>query len=136
MSDLAPGSSAFLGVGWSFPVVGTEGAVARAAYEDSVRQAIWLVLGTSPGERVMRPEFGCGIRDHVFGANDATTAGRVVEDVRTALIRWEPRIDVLDVTADPDPGESGLLVVRVDYRVRTTNNAFNLVYPFYLEARP
>jgi phage baseplate assembly protein W len=135
VKDLAPGTSAFLGVGWSHPISATNGLIERAAYEESVRQAIWLVLGTSPGERVMRPAFGCGIPDLVFGVNDSTTAGRVADEVRDALVRWEPRIDVLDVGAASDPDEPQTLLVRIDYRVRATNNVFNLVYPFYLEGR-
>ena len=81
---------------------------------------------------MMRPDFGCGIHDLVFELNNATTAGRVTAEVRQALIQWEPRIDVLDVQATPE-GNGEILLIRIDYQVRTTNNKFNLVYPFYLE---
>jgi uncharacterized protein len=123
----------FLGVGWKFPVDVTDGRIDRAYYDDSVRDAIWLILGTAKGERVMRPDFGCGIHDLVFSVNNATTAGLVEHEVRQALILWEPRIELLDVEVTPNPAEAYTLLIRIEYRVRTTNNVFNLVYPFYLE---
>lgn len=127
-------SSEFLGVGWQFPVArSTDGIIAPARYEESIRQAIWIILGTAPGERTMRPDFGCGIHDFVFAPNSPDTAGRLTNLVEEALIRWEPRIDVLNVTVGPDPGDPALLLIVIAYRVRTTNNRFNLVYPFYLE---
>ncbi|HEY1370513.1 MAG TPA: GPW/gp25 family protein [Gaiellaceae bacterium] len=124
----------FLGVGWAFPVAPeADGAVALARHEESVSQSIWLILGTAPGERVMRPDFGCGIFDLVFSVANTTTAGLVTEEVRRALVRWEPRIDLLEVSAEPDPSQPATLAIRIGYRVRATNNVFNLVYPFYLE---
>lgn len=127
-------SSEFLGVGWRFPVERDEGGqLLMARYEEAIRQAIWIILGTSPGERVMRPDFGCGVHAMVFAVIGAGTAGQVANLVREALVRWEPRIDVLDVAATPDPANPALLLITIDYRVRTTNNRFNLVYPFYLE---
>jgi uncharacterized protein len=123
----------FLGVGWKFPVDATDGRIDRAYYEDSIRDAIWLILGTAPGERVMRPDFGCGIHDLVFSVNNATTAGLVEREVRQALILWEPRLELLDVEVTPNPAEAYTLLIRIEYRVRATNSVFNLVYPFYLE---
>ncbi|MGB7922519.1 MAG: GPW/gp25 family protein [Pyrinomonadaceae bacterium] len=128
-------SKPFLGVGWSYPLeVETEGedrgALKLARYEESVRQSIWIILGTAKGERVMRPNFGCGIYDLVFEVNSASTAGRVSQEIREALLLFEPRIDVLDVQAQPN-GE--VLLISIDYQVRATNNIFNLVYPFYFE---
>jgi phage baseplate assembly protein W len=128
-------SSDFLGAGWQFPVGITEPGhqIAMARYEEAIRQAIWLVLGTAPGERVMRPDFGCGIHNLVFAINSAGTAGQAANLVRQALIRWEPRIDLLDVSAAADAANPALLLIEIEYRVRTTNSRFNLVYPFYLE---
>jgi phage baseplate assembly protein W len=127
-------STEFLGVGWAFPVQpGPDGDVALAAYEESVRQSVWIILGTSPGERVMRPDFGCGLNDLVFSVGGAQTAGAVADEVRRALIAWEPRLDLLDVQAAPDGVVGDTLLIQIDYRVRATNNVFNLVYPFYLE---
>jgi uncharacterized protein len=129
-------SSRFLGTGWDFlelTAPPAEGNVAFAVEEESIRQAIWIILSTSPGERVMRPDFGCGIHDQVFAVANSSTVGAVVSAVREALILWEPRIELLDVQAAQDAAAPTRLLVRIDYRVRTTNNQFNLVYPFYLE---
>lgn len=125
--------SAFLGVGWGFPVgLDKGGRIEKQAHEASIRKAIWIILATAPGERVMRPDFGCGIHDLIFEVNSASTATRIASRVRQALLRWEPRIDVLDVQVTP--GEEGaMMFISIDYRVRATNSAFNLVYPFYLE---
>ena len=124
----------FLGSGWGFPVrVDDDGAVVPVALEDAVRQAVWVILSTAPGERVMGPSFGAGLADLVFAPNSPATQGLVVSAVRDALVEWEPRIDVLDVTAVPDPGEPVRLLIEVDYSVRATNSRFNLVYPFYLQ---
>jgi phage baseplate assembly protein W len=104
-----------------------------ARYEESIRESIWIILGTAPGERVMRPDFGCGIHDLVFAVNGAETVGRVTNLVRQALIQWEPRIDVLNLAVSPGASQPNLLLIQIDYRVRATNSRFNLVYPFYLE---
>jgi phage baseplate assembly protein W len=129
-------SKPFLGVGWAFPVeTNDRGAIQLAEYEASVRQAIWIVLGTAKGERVMRPDFGCGIYDLVFETNSASTAGRVAQEVQEALLFFEPRIDVLDVQVEAG-GSGEKLSISIQYQVRATNNVFNLVYPFYLERSP
>jgi phage baseplate assembly protein W len=127
----------FLGVGWGFPVkvqVDGEdvGKIQLAEYEDSVLQSILIILGTAKGERAMRPDFGCGIYDLVFEVTSATTAGRVAQSVREALLKFEPRVDVLDIQALPQ-NNGEVLLISIDYEVRATNNVFNLVYPFYLE---
>ena len=124
----------FLGTGWSFPVESDiNGQIVMASDEASIRQSIWMILGTSPGERVMRPDFGCGLYDLVFAVNNPATTGQIVRMVREALIEWEPRIDVLDVFVTPDEAQPNLLLIEINYQVRTTNSRFNLVYPFYLE---
>ena len=126
--------SNFLGVGWTSPVqLDDNGQIKMARYEDAVRQSIWTILSTSKGERVMRPDFGCGLQDLVFSSNSASTIGRIKSDVRNSLIEWEPRIDVLDVQVMSDREEPNLMLVQINYQVRMTNNRFNLVYPFYLE---
>lgn len=123
----------FLGVGWGFPIqFDVNGAVTTAQYEESVRQSIWIILGTSQGERLMRPDFGCGIYDLVFQVNSASTSGKVAEAVREALLVQEPRIDVLNVQVEPQ-GDGATMLIHIQYQVRATNNVFNLVYPFYLE---
>jgi uncharacterized protein len=127
----------FLGVGWSFPVdLQTEGEnqgeVKLAAYEESVRQSILIILGTAKGERVMRPDFGCGIYDLVFEVNSASTNSSIAQSVRESLLQFETRIDVRGIQVQPSNGGE-VLLISIDYEVRATNNAFNLVYPFYLE---
>jgi uncharacterized protein len=124
----------FLGRGWAFPIVpGRDGRITYAAGEASIEDAVEIILGTSPGERVMRPEFGCGIWELVMEANTAQLHGRVQARVRDALVRWEPRIDVLDVRVDSPPEQKNVLLIRIDYRVRSNNAFFNLVYPFFLQ---
>ena len=128
-------SKPFLGVGTGFPLAvdPATGGIARAEYEESVRQAILVILGTAKGERVMRPDFGCGIHDLVFAPMSAATIGSITQEVNESLLRLEPRIDVTQV--DVRPGDtSNVLLIDIDYEVRATNTAFNLVYPFYLQS--
>ena len=124
----------FLGKGWAFPIqLDASDEVSVAAYEEDIRQAVRIILGTAQGERVMRPDFGCGIADLVFSVGNTTTAGLVADEVRRALVRWEPRLELLSVDVQPDQDGEATLAIRISYRVRATNNVFNLVYPFYLE---
>lgn len=123
----------FLGRGWAFPVSldRQTGSVATAQFEDDVKQAIRIILGTAPGERVMRPDFGCGIYDLAFEVIDSATLARIGSVVTDALTRYEPRIELINVEVDPYRAEEGVLEVNVEYRVRSTNQTGNLVYPFY-----
>lgn len=131
---MASSDVGFLGRGWRFPVVpDRSGRISFEEGEDAIEEAIEIILGTSPGERVMRPEFGCGIWELLMEANTAQLHGRVQVQVRDALVRWEPRIDVLDVRIDSPPEQKNLLLIRIDYRVRSNNAFFNLVYPFFLQ---
>lgn len=124
---------AFLGRGWAWPVRldPRTGLVASVAYEDDIRQSMRIILETSPGERVMRPNFGCGIHDLVFEALDSTTIQRIRSTVEEALRRCEARIDVLSVEIDESATAEGKLLVEIEYRVRKTNQVGNLVFPFY-----
>ena len=123
----------FLGIGWAYPVATDpmRGDIAMARHDSDVRQAIRIILETAPGERVMRPSFGCGIHELVFAEISATTLCAVQEAVREALTVWEPRIELLDVTVDPLQAADGLLIISIDYRIRDTNQLDNLVYPFF-----
>lgn len=135
-----------IGRGWSFPVKpGEDGRLhyqggesrrraARTRDENAerVRQSIWILLSTAPGERLMLPDFGCGIHDLVFEPNTAALRGMVQVKVTEALHRWEPRIDVLDVQVHSPPQERNLLNIRIDYRIRANNSFYNLVYPFFI----
>jgi phage baseplate assembly protein W len=123
----------FLGSGWRFPVQLDGSQVARAIAEDSIQQSIWIILATSPGERIMRPDFGSGLQDLVFAVNDTATQSQIAERVRTSLVLWEPRIQLQDVEVAQSPDDPAQLLIRIQYLVRTTNNVFNMVYPFYLE---
>jgi phage baseplate assembly protein W len=122
----------FLGIGTAFPLALNGSALARAEYEESVRQSILIILGTAPGERVMRPDFGCGIHDLVFENAIPATIGRVQQTVHETLMRLEPRIDVISVDVKTG-GDGNVLLIDIEYEVRATNNVFNLVYPFYLQ---
>jgi hypothetical protein len=127
-------SQEFLGVGWKSPVQrDSQGEIALSRYEEDIQEALWIILSTAPGERLMRPDFGCGIHDYVFALNDMRTAGLVRLHVEEALTRWEPRILLQEVRVEPDPGDPALLLISIEYRVRATDSRFNLVYPFYLE---
>jgi Bacteriophage baseplate protein W len=123
----------YLGVGWKFPLqVTPSGAIARARYEHRVEESVYLILATAKGERVMLPDFGCGIHELVFAPNTPNTIGLIAQQVRRALVDWEPRIDVLDIVVDSPEGEPNLLLIKVGYRIRANNALANLVYPFYL----
>jgi phage baseplate assembly protein W len=125
---------AFLGVGWAFPPrFDAAGHIAESAYEDDVREAIRIILGTNPGERVMRPDFGAGLDRVVFEPMSVRTMTEVEDRVRDALVAWEPRAEVEEVRVRPQGGPTGVLLIDVGYRVRATNTRANLTYPFYLE---
>ncbi|WP_205850468.1 GPW/gp25 family protein [Mycolicibacterium sp. CR10] len=132
---LSPGDAAldFLGQGAAFPLAPDgRGRLPLARGEASIEQAIWLILSTAKGERVMLPEFGCGMDDLVFLPNSELARGDVVGTVQDALVHWEPRIDVLGVDAESPTGRPNVLLIRVDYRIRSVNTVHNVVYPFYL----
>jgi uncharacterized protein len=128
-------AKAFLGIGWSFPVApDAEGRdVTRAEYEEDIRQSILIILETSPGERVMRPDFGSGLRDMVFEPVNYTTIALVKQRVEQALVMWEPRIDIREVTVAVYQPLRNRLDIDIRYQVRATNTFYNLVYPFYLQ---
>jgi uncharacterized protein len=129
----APDARAFRGVGLAFPLAVTpQGALATAADNTKIEQSVWLILSTAKKERVMRPDYGCGIYDLVFSPSSPQSVGQIVDQLRKALVAQEPRIDVLDVTGEIPPGESNLLLLRVDYRIRANNALANVVYPFFI----
>jgi phage baseplate assembly protein W len=121
-----------LGAGWAFPIAVDHdtGKIALVDGPDDVDQAIEIILSTAPGERPMRPEFGCAVHDYVFDGINPEMMGRVDRAVRAALDRWEPRIEVeaVDFTTRGDE----VLVIDVTYRLKATNDRRNLVYPLYV----
>ena len=124
----------FLGRGWRFPAnVTPAGKIMMSEHDEDIKESIRIILSTSKGERVMRPDFGCGIYEFVFATINTTTIGLIEASVREALTLWEPRIELTNVNVATDKAEEGMLLISIDYRVRTTNNEFNLVYPFYLK---
>jgi Bacteriophage baseplate protein W len=126
-------SEQFIGRGWAFPLrTDATGGIAMVSRQREIEEAIRLVLGTSPGERPMRPEFGCRIHDFVFASADGATANLISAEVRRALGRWEPRIDVEDVVVSFDIRDPSLLYIDIRYSVRRTNDRRNLVFPFYV----
>ena len=124
----------FLGTGWKFPIIKNDlGSVALSANEEKVRESILIILSTAKGERVMRPDFGCDIHEFVFAVINASRLTLIKSAVKEALILWEPRIEVIDVETSTEKIKEGVLYIRVDYKIRTTNTQHNLVYPFYLK---
>jgi phage baseplate assembly protein W len=123
----------FIGAGWAFPL-GTDatGRIALVTEDREIAEAIRLILGTTPGERPMRPEFGSRLDEYVFAPADATTAGQLANEVRVALERWEPRIDVGDVDIGFEAAASGTVYIDVHYQIRGDNDPRNLVFPFYI----
>jgi phage baseplate assembly protein W len=123
----------WLGRGWAYPVRidPATGGLATAEYEADIRQSIIIILETSRGERVMRPDFGCGIHELVFEVIDVATLTRVETSVREAMTKYEARIEVMGVRADPLQAADGVLLIEFEYRVRRTNQIGNMVYPFY-----
>jgi phage baseplate assembly protein W len=132
-----PSSAEFVGAGWGFPVrTDATGSIALVRGEREVVESIRLILGTAPGERPARPEFGCAIHDLVFAPADAATAGQIAYQVRAALERWEPRIDLDDVRTDFADSTRGTLYIDIGYRIRGGNDPRNLVFPFYVIPQP
>lgn len=123
----------FLGQGWRYPLTAASGGPGWASGADKIRQSIWLILSTAKGERLMLPDFGCGIHDLVFSANTAALRGMVAAEVRDSLSRWEPRVDVLQVQVEAPEDARNRLIITISCRIRDNNAAFNLVFPFFLD---
>lgn len=122
----------FVGRGWGFPLrTDANGSIALVADEREIEEAIRLVLATSPGERPMRPEFGCRIHEYVFAPVSASTAGALSYEVRRSLDRWEPRITVESVDVSYDADDRAVVYIDISYRINGSNSPRNLVFPFY-----
>ncbi len=129
-------STDFVGRGFSWPLgVDHTGSLRMTNGGGDVEDSIAVVLMTAPGERLMRPQFGCRIWDLLFEPVTANLVGLIRQAVRDALAQWEPRIEVDDVRPVPDDDNPGLVRIEIDYRVRATNDRRNLVYPFYVIPR-
>ena len=129
---MTPADDPFHGTGWTFPVTASGGEFHESSGSATIEQSIQLILKTAKGERVMRPDFGCGIHEYVFETIDTSTQTLIASTVEEALTEWEPRIEVRDVSVSTDRIASGELDIGIEYRIRQTNEARNLVYPFYV----
>ncbi|MBN1643166.1 MAG: GPW/gp25 family protein [Anaerolineae bacterium] len=122
-----------VGKGWRYPPqIGPNGGIALVGGETEIEQAVLIILRTAPGQRVMRPEFGCDLHALVFMPNNSDTAARVKRAVRQALGRWEPRITLRSVDVTPDPDDTARLLIDIRYEIKATHDRRSLVYPFYL----
>jgi phage baseplate assembly protein W len=127
-------SEEFLGRGWKFPIQVDKatGRIMMSEYEQDIIEAIRIILGTSLGERTMRPDFGCDVQRFVFGETDDTTLMMLGSSIKEAIQTWEPRVHEVEVQTIIDNQDIGKVNIRIQYMVRSTNNLFNQVYPFYI----
>ena len=130
MSDNA---KQFLGTGWKFPVSvdPNTGRILTSGYEEDIQEAIRIIIMTKNGERMMRPDFGCRIYEHVFDGMEYTSVSEMEREVKKSLILWEPRITDVEVRVEMTEAGNAMLI-HVSYVVRATNNPYNLVYPYYI----
>jgi len=122
----------FIGAGWAFPLrINPTGGIALVRRERELEEAMRLILMTYPGERPMRPDFGCRVRDYLFRVATDATAAELSFEVRQSLLRWEPRVDIDAVIVTADPDDPSLMYIDVQYTPKGTNDRRNLVFPFY-----
>jgi phage baseplate assembly protein W len=132
-NDNVNAAANFIGRGLSFPLrVDQSGAIAMTVGADDINASLRMVLVTAPGERVMRPLFGCKIWDLLFEPINANTLGLMADYVREAVSQWEPRVELDEVQCEPSPEDHSRVNILLDYRVKATNDRRNLVYPFYV----
>lgn len=125
--------SNIIGRGWAFPPrLNDRDRIATVQDDTDIRQAIYIIIFTVPGERVMRPDFGCQIHDLIFDPANEHTAAVAERYVREAINRWEPRIDLVSVRVIPGGTEHGELIIHIDYRAKEQHDTRSLVFPFYL----
>lgn len=124
----------FLGTGWKFPITvdSVTGRVLESSYEENIAQSIKIILQTQRGERIMLPEFGCNLSQYAFSELNFSNMTEIENDIKTSLILWEPRIIDVEVKCSKDMHREGVLLIEISYVVRSTNNPYNMVYPFYL----
>lgn len=122
-----------IGQGWSFPIkVNAKGGLDWSTGPDRIQAAIWTILSTSPGERLMLPTFGAGIKDYAFESNSQVACAQLQTAVQKALTEWEPRIQLVSLQATPSTEQDSLVLISISYQIRNTNDLFNMVYPFFL----
>ncbi len=125
----------FLGTGWSFPPeFSLRGGVKCVSAEEDIHESLKILLGTNPGERVMQPTYGCGLKSQVFEEINETSVAVIIDIIKRAILFFEPRITVEQVIVDSENQDdllNGLVKIEVIYVIRATNNRYNIVYPFY-----
>jgi phage baseplate assembly protein W len=125
--------SNIIGQGWSFPIkVNAKGGLDWSTGPDRIQAAIWIILSTSLGERLMLPTFGAGIKDYAFESNSQVVCARLQQAVQKALTQWEPRIQVVSVQATPSTEQDSLVLISITYQISNSNELYNMVYPFFL----
>ena len=125
--------NSIIGQGWSFPIkLNAKGGLDWSTGPDRIQAAIWNILSTSPGERLMLPTFGAGMKDYAFESNSQVVCGRLQSEVQKALTQWEPRIQVVTVQATPSTEQDSLVLISITYQISNTNDLYNMVYPFFL----
>jgi uncharacterized protein len=125
-------TKSFLGTGWSFPPVFTSNGLVSVSAEQDIRESLFILLSTVPGERVMQPAYGCGIKAHVFDNLNETTFAIVRDLIERAILFFEPRVTVERIDISDEEYLQGKILLDITYKVRSTNNRYNLVYPFYI----
>lgn len=127
-------SKEFLGRGWKFPIEvdKTTGRIKTVSDEEDIKESLMLILNTAKGERVMRKDFGSKVNDFVFESLNATSVNLLKKEIKKAILEWEPRVTNVSVIVTNDRVDKTRLNIDIGYRVRSTNNLFNLVYPFYI----
>ncbi|HCS63528.1 MAG TPA: hypothetical protein DIW64_05245 [Cellvibrio sp.] len=124
-------NKSFLGTGWSFPPQFTSKGLVTVAAEQDIHESLLILLSTTPGERVMQPLYGCGLKAHVFDTLNESSFAVMRDTVEKAILFFEPRVIVERIDMSDDDYREGKVQIHVYYRVRATNNRYNLVYPFY-----
>lgn len=123
-----------IGTGFKFPIkVNTKGGLDWSGGPQRIQDAIWIILSTSLGERVMRPTFGAGVEDFVFESNSVASQVRLADAIKGALTKWEPRIDLVNVSVSQSPQGPSSVLVSIQYVIRSTNELYNMVYPLYVQ---
>lgn len=125
-------SKSFLGTGWSFPPTFTSNGLVTVSAEQDIYESLWILLSTTPGERVMQPAYGCGLKAHVFDNLDESSFAVMRNLVEKAILFFEPRVTVENIDINDEESLEGKIQLNIVYRVRSTNNRYNLVYPFYI----
>ncbi len=122
-----------VGRGWSFPPqLNDRNRMSTVDYDANIRRSIYIIVNTVPGERVMRPDFGCRIHELIFDPANYETAATAERYVRDALTRWEPRIKLQELLVTPGATERGEMMIRISYQIKATYDPHSLVFPFYL----